>query len=334
MEQLLAEILRRQFQPTQIRVLLQVLALTVGRGRADVRLSGIAELARLCDSARPHVSGVVDELVSLTVLGRDEKAGTWWLQPVDLWLQQPDPALDAATAAAIEADERRSQQRQMWSQPAPSEILTPRPSTVRNSDGALSVCARAPEPGTETRNQGARGKGTGLDAAGWSLLTELIEWCSAQGEACADRHRVNWGWRVWTQPTLIEWALLQARRHVADGKPCRSRFGLVKSFWRRRAADDNFRATPPRSAARLHGGASALPAGGLQTSAPAGGAAAPLPALVLVDADAAGRRRADEAGLCEPRACPAGGAAADGGMGWRAAVLAQIVADREEVQHG
>lgn len=286
---LLAEILRRPFSPTQVNLLLHLAELTVGRGHGDVAVASIEQLAQLCGSARPHVSPVVDELVGKMVIGRDERAGTWWLLPVDLWHVQPDQDLDAARAAVIDADEARRSQGEWWPQPtaadlAPSEFLTPPPSeiltTVRISDARSGGLyrTRAPEPGNQKPdNQVRRGKGTGLDAAGWHLLHELVEWCSATGETCSERQRTyGWGWRVWTQPLVIQRALLDAQRHVANGKSCKSRFGLVKHFWREAAGDDKLLVLPPRSADRLHGGTPAHPAGG-ECTAPEPAAVAPPP---------------------------------------------------------
>ena len=296
MEQL-TEILRRPFGLTATRLLLHLHQLTDGRGHGDVAVASIEQLAALCGSARPHVSAVVDELVAKMVIARDERASTWWLQPVEFWGVLPTKRVDEAHARICAVDDQRRAQIDAWPQPTaadlhepPSEKLTVPPSekltAVRKTDGvSLPASARAPEPGNQIPdNQEVlrKGTGTGLDHRGWTILRELEAWCTEPGEACTRQQRANWGWRIWTQPLELLAAFEDAKRHVAQGKAHKSRFGLVKSFWRARVGDDTVLSPPPRSADRLHGGeAPAPPAGGVHTSGsvgPGGGAAQPPPA--------------------------------------------------------
>ena len=283
MEQVLVEVLARPFKPTEIRVLLQLHALTSGRGRADVAAT-IEQLARACHADRGHLGEILDKLIAATVVRRDDRAGTWSLHPVEDWGALPDGRIAAAVADIIAVDEQNRLPLDMWPEHSAAEWVSEiptseKPTRVGNSDTAsLPAYARAQEPGNNlTRNNlepgKSSGKGTGLSKEQWQLLNELVRWCSETGEACSISERKNWGWRIWTQPLVMTRALRAAVDHVNGGKKHRSRFGLVKSFWRRWSGDDNFPSLPlTRSADRLHVPAAAQSptAGGVHTAAPSG----------------------------------------------------------------
>ena len=120
-----------------------------------------------------------------------------------------------------------------------TSILKNRSEILKNRTSASSTRATAPsasEPGNQVKLKpgspgqgGIGGSAIRLDPEGWRLLDELEEFGGPQPE---DK-RINWAWRIWKKPHVVERALREVQAQVRDpyADPVNSRYGLMKQFW-------------------------------------------------------------------------------------------------------